>query len=506
MPLSLSLRNMNAIIIGSGFGGLGAAGLLAKKGYEVHVFEKNEQPGGRASVLHKDGFTFDMGPSWYLMPDIFEDFYRLLGERVEDHLTLHRLDPSYRVFFPNREPLDLSSDIEKTAVLFERLEPGAGERFRAYLTKSEKQYHIAVNKFLYKNYDTVFDFFTKETMTEGRKLKVFSNMQRYVERHFKHDILQKILQYTLVFLGGSPYNTPALYNIMSHIDFNMGVFYPEGGIARVVESLVQIAEKNGAQFHYNAPVRSILVEDRNAVGVKLENGETHRADIVISNAEVAYTEQHLLDPSQRMYSDRYWKNRTLAPSAFLLYLGVKGELPNTLHHNLYFCKDWQKNFREIFDDPRWPEDPSIYISVTSKTDPNVAPEGHENLVILVPISPKLDDHEEARKQFRDQIIQKVSSILKVPDLKCRIISETMFVTKDFELRYNAQGGSALGLAHTLFQTAIFRPNNINKKVKNLFYVGSSTNPGIGMPICLISAELLIKRLTHDRSFEKLPSL
>lgn len=489
-----------AIVIGSGFGGLGTACLLAKCGYEVVVLEKNEQPGGRASVFKENGYTFDMGPSWYLMPDIFEHFFHLMGERVEDYLDLQKLQPSYRIFFKDEGRVeDIYSDLEKDLPTLERLEPGCSEQVRKYLQRSGHQYEIAKKHFLFKNYDSILGFLNWKTMIEGSRLSVFTKMDRYVKRFFKSEALQKIMQYTLVFLGSSPYNTPALYNIMSHIDFSMGVFYPQGGIYKVVEALVAMAEKHGARIETRKEVKSILVRDGVAYGVALADGGTMEADLVISNADIAFTDMVLTPQSSRLHSKEYWESRTLAPSAFIMYLGVDGRIPELSHHNLLFSKNWEKNFAEIFDWPQWPSDPSLYVCAPSVTDSSVAPVGKENLFVLVPVASGLEYTQEELERYGENILSTMELEMRIPNLRKRVEYKKFFSVKDFAVRYNSLGGTALGLAHTMGQTAIFRPNNINPKVKNLLYVGAGTNPGIGMPICLVSAELAYKRIVGDTS-------
>lgn len=494
------MKKKTAVIIGSGFGGLGSACLLAKAGWDVTVLEKNEQVGGRASQFKTKGFTFDMGPSWYLMPDIFEHFFELLGEDVNDHLRLEKLAPSYRVWYKDTFlKADIYSDLEKDRATIEQLETGASRQLEAYLNQAGYQYGIAKDRFMYKNYDSIRDFFTAEMALEGRKLKVLSSMDRYVKKYFKTDAMQKLMQYPLVFLGSSPYNTPALYNIMSHIDFNMGVYYPKGGIYEIVKALKNIAKKHGVKIKVNSPVAKIIVEDGRAAGVELENGKVIRADAVISNADIHHTENALLKPEQRMFSQKSWKKRTLAPSAFIMYLGVKGKVPELTHHNLLFSKDWKTNFKEIFDRPRWPKDPSLYVCKPSETDASVAPKDHENLFVLVPIASNLKYDDKLLEDYGDKILATIEKDMHAKSLQSRIVYKKFFCVDDFASRYNSYGGSALGLAHTLRQTAIFRPNNISKKVKDLYYVGAGTNPGIGMPITLISAELMYKRLTGDTS-------
>ncbi len=498
---------MRISIIGSGLGGMATACLLAASGNKVTVFEKNEQLGGRASVLKLDGFTFDMGPSWYLMPEFFEHFFALLGERSETYYQLQRLEPSYRIFFSGQsKPIDFYGDLERDLVTLEKLEPACSEKLRKYLETAKTQYEISTDRFIYKNYDSLRDFFTKEILQDGLKLHVFESMEKYIQKQFKSPEVQKILQYTLVFLGSSPARTPALYSLMSHIDFHQGVFYPAGGIGQVAKALETIAKKHGVTFRVNASVKRILLQGTKACGVELASGETYVSDAVISNADIAFTEEQLLPSSARDHSTAYWKKRTLAPSALILYLGIDKKLPNLKHHNLLFCKDWKRTFDQIFEHPAWPDDPSLYICAPSVTDPSVAPADKENLFVLVPIAAGLADTPELRKTYTDKILALIEKELDLPDLRSHICVQKTFCVNDFIERYHSLGGSALGLAHTLWQTATFRPNNVSKKVQGLYYVGANTNPGIGMPMVLASAELLYKRLYDLKQAQPLTKL
>ncbi len=547
------MRNVKtAIVIGSGFGGLGAACLLGKAGYKVTVIEKNEQVGGRASLLivsqdkngnwveslkagsgdHMQGaakkhsgavqastasehrssnaaddanacFKFDMGPSWYLMPDVFEHFFNLLGEDIHKHVDLVRLKPSYRIFYKDLgQQVDIYSDLKKDLPTIEKIEKGAADSLKKYLQTAEAQYAIAKDRFMYKNYNNLGDFLAKEMVTEGRKLQVLKNMDTYVRSYFKTEQIQKIMQYPLVFLGSSPFNTPALYSIMSHIDFNMGVFYPRGGMYELTKALERVAKSFGVEFILNSPVDKIVVENGKSVGVVCGGKETH-ADIIVSGADIHHTEQALLEPKYRTKTTKYWDKRTLAPSALLMYIGIKGQVSGLTHHNLLFSRDWKQNFDEIFKTPRpqagWPSDPSMYICAPSKTDPTVAPRGHENLFVLVPIAAGIEYTEQQLETFADSVLETMERHMDLKNLKKKIVYRKLFCVKDFKQRYNSLGGSALGLAHTLKQTAVFRPNNISKKVKNLYFVGAGTNPGIGLPVTLISAELMYKRLIGDKT-------
>lgn len=499
--------NKKVIVVGSGIGGLGAAGLFAKKGYDVTVLEKNANSGGRANVFEHDGFRFDMGPSWYLAPDLFEHYFKLVGETVSDHLELQTLEPSYRIFFSrDNENVDIHSKIEQDAATFDSIEKGAGEKLKQYLKQSEYQYGIATQHFMYKNYDTIFDFFNKRVMTEGQKLSVFSKMHNFVSKFFKTKKLQQIMEYTMVFLGTSPYEAPALYNLMSHMDFNQGVLYPKGGFYELINSLVSIVEKNNGEVKVNSEVSEIVVENGVTKGVRLANGKNLDADIVISNADIWFTETKLLERKWRSKSDRYWDKRVMAPSAFIMYLGVSEKLPELVHHNLYFSEDWRKNFQEIYDDPRLPDDPSLYVCAPSITDKGVAPEGKENLFVLVPIASGLLIGEDEKERYSEKVLDLMEREMDIPSLREKIEYKRIYTVDDFATDYNSFRGSALGLAHTLWQTAIFRPKNYSKKVKNLYYVGAGTNPGIGTQICLISAELVYKRVHGIKSAEPLKSL
>jgi len=497
----------HAVVIGSGIGGLGITCLLARKGYRVTVLEKNARLGGRANLFEADGFRFDMGPSWYQMPDVWEHFFSLLGEKVEDHLSLVRLDPSYRIYFRGSgDVADLHSDMSRDRATFERLEPGSSDRLKEYLEIAAYQYETAKRYFMHRNYDSPLDFFNRRTLLEGQRLHVFEPMHDYVARYVKDPRVQQIIEYFAVFLGSSPFKTPALYSIMSHIDFTYGVSYPQGGIYEIVKTLVGIAEKHGATFRADAAVARILTERGTAVGVRLESGEEVRADLVVSNADIHHTETCLLGPSERAYSPRYWKTRTLAPSAFIMYLGVKGSLPALLHHTLVFPDDWPGEFAKVFERPAWSDTPSYYVCNPSKTDPSVAPEGHENVFVLVPIAPSLEYDDAFEQSYGDRVLALMAKDFGVPDLKERVVFRRHYGIKDFAADYHSFGGSALGLAHTLMQSALFRPSNVSKKVRNLYYVGAGTNPGIGMPTCLISSQTAYKRIEGIRSPEPLASL
>ena len=500
--------NKKVVIIGAGIGGLSAGALLAKRGYEVTILEKNNTVGGRANIFTEQGFTFDMGPSWYLMPDVFEHFYDLVGEDINEHLNLVRLSPSYRVFFPGDEQypvLDIYSDLSKDLTTLEQLEPGVTPKIKKYLERSGKQYEIAKRSFMYRNYNSVLDFLSWDIIKEGRYMNPLQTMERYLNKWFKDERLKKILEYTLVFLGSAPSKTPALYNIMNFIDFEMGVYYTKGGIYNIINSLVSINEKHGVEIKTNTPVEQIVVENKVATGVKTTTGEIIEADYVISNADLWFTETKLLEEKYQTFPQKFWNRTVMGPSAFIMYLGLSSELPNLTHHNLRFGQDWKKNFSEIFDTQELPSDPSYYVCKPTHTDDNIAPEGQDILFTLVPIPAGLELTEGDKDRYRDKVIDMMKKDLDIPNLEDLIVYERSYWGDDFGRDYNAYQGTALGMAHTLKQT-LLRPGNKSKKVKNLFYTGAGTNPGIGMPICLISGELAYKRIegiTHPHPLTNL---
>lgn len=503
------MKKEHIVIIGAGIGGLGTACLLAKQGYQVTLLEKNRTTGGRARLLKEKGFVFDMGPSWYLMPDVFEHFFALLGEKVEDHLKLIKLSPSYRVFFPGDETfpiLDLYSDLSKDLQTFEKLEKGSSEKIKKYLERSGKQYDLAKRQFMYRNYDSIFDFLQKDFLKEGLQMNPFQTMESYLNKWFQDDRLKKILEYTLVFLGSAPDKTPALYNIMNFIDFDMGVYYPEGGIYKIIEALENIAQKHGVHIRVDSAVSEIDIKDKKAKGVFLSTGEYIAADYVVSNADMHFTETKLIkDKTHRTFPQKYWDKAVMGPSAFILYLGLNSEVETLTHHNLRFSVHWKENFKDVFDNPKFPDDPSYYVCCPTKTDKTIAPEGKDLLFVLVPVAAGLEFSEIQKKEYRDRIISMMKKDLNIPNLEDLIEYESLYAHQDFEKDYNAFQGTALGLAHTLKQT-LLRPGNKSKKVENLLYVGAGTNPGIGMPICLISSELAYKRIRgikHPRPLKDL---
>ncbi|EMA51964.1 phytoene desaturase family protein [Halococcus thailandensis] len=490
-----SLAGRSVAVVGGGFGGLSAACYLAAAGADVTVLEKNGQVGGRASQFEQDGFRFDMGPSWYLMPDVFERFFDHFDADREDYYGLERLDPHYRVFFKDGDRVDLTPDRDQVRAVFESYEEGAAAAFDDYLAQSESTYEAAMERFVYTDRPRLRDWVDTDVFRSAPVgLNLLRSMENHVSNYFEHPKLQQIMQYTLVFLGGSPKNTPALYTMMSHVDFNLGVYYPEGGFGGVVSGIAELARERGVTIETDAEVGEIT-RRRDGFSLDTAAGE-HTPDIVVSDADYAHTEQELLPEHERQYTEEYWDERTLAPSAFLLYLGVEGDVDPLAHHTLVLPTDWDGHFAQIFDEPAWPDDPAYYLCVPSQTDDTVAPEGHSNLFALVPIAPGLDDTPEIRERYRDSILDDIAANTGV-DLADRIVLERTFSIDDFAERYNSLQGTALGLAHTLRQTALFRPPHRSEAVPDLYFTGSYTTPGIGVPMCLISGEHAASAVVED---------
>ena len=492
--MSDDLDGQSIGIVGAGVGGLSAAAHLGESGADVTVYEQRDTVGGVAGRIESDGFRFDTGPSWYLMPEIFERFFDTFGHEPSEFYDLERLDPNYRVFWTDGDRADVPADPAKAATLFESYESGAGERFKAYLAQSERAYNIGLQRFVVPGRSRIRDYISLDAMRSADGLRLLGTMNDHVAGYVEHPKLQQLLQYTLVFLGGSPYNTPALYTLMSHVDFNLGVYYPQGGIYEVVEAMETVAREQGVEFQTGTPVTGLRPA---GTGMTVEtDGSTAVHDRVVCNAPPAHAEQELLPEGAVDRDAGYWTDRTLAPSAFMLYLGVEGELGELEHHTLVLPPDWGDHFAAIFDDPAWPDDPAYYVNVPSRTDPSVAPEGCETVVVLVPIAPGLADDDRRRAQFRDQVLDALAEHTGA-DLRGRIQVEHSACVSDYAREFNKQQGTALGLAHTLFQTGPLRPGNRVPGVDRLYYVGGDANPGIGVPMCLLGGEHVTDAIRED---------
>jgi phytoene desaturase len=496
-----------AVVIGSGFGGLSAAAHLARRGFAVTVLEKNGWVGGRARELERDGFRFDMGPSWYWMPDEHDRWFRQFGVDRRDYYAIHRVDPSYRCYFGDVAPgeyrnvVDLPADREAAKAVFERYERGAGDTLEKYLDDCARKYEFAMNSFIYKNYYSIFDFVNRAVLTHLPMLNILQSYGGRVARRFRHPYLRRMLEFPVVFLGSDPKRTPAMYTLMNHIDFNLGTWYPDGGFGAVVRAMQRVAEAQGAVFHFNQEAVRIELDDarrvravvtRDAAGAE----QRHEADVVIANADYHHVERDLLPEEARSISQRRWRRAALAPAVLNFYLGFDRPLDEFKHHTFFFDSDWDEHFDAVYRNPRWIDDPLFYLHVPSRTDPSCAPPGQEAAFVLIPIAPGLPDSSERRQVYLDRALTRMEERTGKPLRRHLVFTESMSVS-DFSADYNAFRGNAFGLGQTLFQTAWFRHANRSKKVPNLYFAGQYTVPGTGTTMSMISGEVATERILHD---------
>jgi len=475
----------NIAIIGSGFSSLAAASYLAKDGYNVTVFEKNAAIGGRARTLSRDGFTFDMGPTWYWMPDVFERFFADFGKRPSDYYELVKLDPAYSVYFGDDDFITIEDSLEKISAAFEKEEPGSAKKLQKFIDQALDNYNIAIKDLVYRPGLSPLELVTPTTMKKIGQF--FSTISKEVRKEFNNPRLISILEFPVLFLGAKPSNTPAFYSFMNYADFGLGTFHPKNGMFRVIDGMRSLAEELGVSIKTNQNVSEIIVEKKKATSI-IVNNEIVNIDVLLSGADYHHTET-LLDPVHRQYSERYWKQRTLAPSALLFYVGFSKKLKNVTHHTLFFDVDFEQHSKEIYDEPQWPENPLFYASFPSITDVNSAPEGNEAGIFLIPLAPGLTDTPEIRNTYFDKIVERFEKRTG-QDVKKYIIFKESFCINDFISEYNSFKGNAYGLANTLRQTAFLRPRLKSKKVKNLFFTGQLTVPGPGVPPALISGKLV----------------
>ncbi len=483
------------IVIGSGFAGLSAASFMAQAGWDVTLLEKHLQPGGRAQKFSAEGFTFDMGPSWYWMPDVFERYFGCFGKKVSDYYSLTRLDPSYTVYYPDAR-MDIPADYGTLKTLFESIEKGSGEKLDKFLAEAAYKYEVGVKKLVFKPSLSVTEFLDIDLAKGILKLDVFTDMKKHISKYFTHPHIVELMEFPVLFLGALPQHIPALYSLMNYADIKLGTWYPEGGLNTVASSMHKLAEELGVKCIFGQNVKSINVENGKAVSVTTAK-DTFFADAVISAADYHFTEAALLPEKSRTYSDAYWEKRVMAPSSLLYYVGLNKKLKNVSHHSLFFDVDFNKHGKEIYATPMWPTEPLFYVCASSVTDETVAPHGGENLFFLIPVAAGLQgDDENLRNKYFEKIVKRFEKITgeRVND---NIVYKRSYSVADFVTDHNAFKGNAYGLANTLMQTAILKPSLKSKKVSNLFYAGQLTVPGPGVPPSLISGEVAAKQVVKQ---------
>lgn len=494
---------MKIAIIGAGFSGLSAAAYLAKAGHEVHVFEKHHQPGGRArQFTTEEGFVFDMGPSWYWMPDIIENFFGDFGRSTSDFFELIPLDPQFEMVFSDGITA-IPADDEEMKKLFEEMEPGAGEKLDAFMKAAQFKYEEGMGKFVTLPCHSWLEFATPQIAQNALKLDLLTNFRSYVKKYFKHPKLRALMEFPVIFLGASPEKIPALYSLMNYGGYALGTHYPQGGFYKLVEAMESVAAEAGAQFHYNACAEKIKSEEKRVKSITV-NGEELEFDAVIGASDYHHTESLLEDTHAKNYPESYWKKKTFAPSSLIYYLGFNEKIPNLKHHTLFFEHDLDVHIDAIYKDKKWPEEPLFYACCPSKTDPSTAPGEKENLFLLMPLATGIEDHESYREEYLSRMLRRVEKLTGVKDLHTKIEYKRSYCVSDFIQDYNAYGGNAYGLANTLSQTAVLKPKLRNKKLKNLFYAGQLTVPGPGVPPAIISGKIVATEVNklQKKQYEK----
>ena len=482
------------IVIGGGIAGLSSASFLAKSGFDVTLLEKNEHLGGRARKFSDSGFTFDMGPSWYWMPDVFEKFYNEFGHTSSDFYNLKRLDPSYKVFWEDNSSDDIPASIDEIYELFEKHEPGSSNKLKEFLKDAEYKYNVGMNEFVYKPSLSLSEFIDFRIVKSAFKLHLFKPFSVYARKYFKNPKLLSLIEFPTLFLGAMPNRTPALYSLMNYADICLGTWYPEGGMHKIIEAFEKIAIEQGVKIEKNNNVERFNFTNKTIDSVQTKHN-VYKSDIVVSSADYNHTDQDLLETNSN-YNSSYWDKREMAPSSLLFYVGVNKKLKNIRHHNLFFDESFETHAKEIYLDPKWPIAPLFYVCAPSITDQTVAPENNENLFFLIPIAPDLQDNEELREKYFNMIIERFEKRTG-NEIKSNIVYKRSYCISDFKSDYNAFKGNAYGLANTLKQTAIFKPSLKNKKLNNMYYTGQLTVPGPGVPPSIISGEVVANQIIKD---------
>ena len=462
---------------------------MAKSGWKVDVIEKHDIPGGRARRLERDGFTFDIGPSWYWMPDVFERYFAAFGKKPSDYYDLIRLDPSYRIFWSDG-PMDIPASYKELSALLESLEPGAASKLDKFMEEAEYKYNVGINKLVFKPGQSLTELIDLDLIRGLFRLDVFNSIKSHVGKYFTHPKIRQLMEFPVIFLGARPADTPALYSLMNYADIKLGTWYPQGGMYSIVEGMHELATELGVTFHFNKNVSEIVVEDGLAKKVVTDKGESFEADVVIGGADYHFIETKLLPQAYRSYSERYWEKRVMAPGSLLYFVGLNTRLPKVPHHSLFFDVPFDAHAKDIYITKQWPEKPLFYLSASSVTDPSAAPEGCENLVFLIPLAAGLEgDSEEMREKYFDMMAVRLIEHTGM-DIRKHVRYKKSYAHSDFINDYNAFKGNAYGLANTLLQTAHLKPSCRSGKIKNLFYTGQLTVPGPGVPPSLISGEVV----------------
>lgn len=489
------MSKKKAIVIGGGFSGLSAAAYLAKNGFDVTLLEKNASIGGRARKLEIEGFTFDMGPSWYWMPEVFENFFKDFNSTVKEHYDLVRLNPGYAIFYDENNILRIPANLNELYALFERYQKGSSTALKQFLEEAEYKYHVSMTDFVHKPSLSVLEFMDFRILNAALRMDLFKSISKYIKKHFSDPYLIQLLEFPVLFLGAKPNETPALYSMMNYADLVLGTWYPMGGMFRIIEAMADVATKQGVKILTGQNIEEIVVENNKAVGV-ICNAQKINADVIVSSADYHHTEQKLLKKEYRNYSEDYWRSRKMAPSCLMYYVGINKKLNGLEHHNLFFDEPFDLHAEDIYDRPQWPSRPLFYSTCASKTDRSVAPEGKENLVLLIPIAVDIEDSEAIREKYFNIMMGRLEK-LTGQNIKEHVLFKKSYAINDFKNDYNSFGGNAYGLANTLKQTAIFKPSIKNKKVYNLFYTGQLTVPGPGVPPSIISGQLVAKQILKE---------
>lgn len=490
------MSQKKVVVIGSGFAGLSAATHLAENSCLVTLVEKNESLGGRARKFVHQGFVFDMGPSWYWMPDVFDRYFAHFGKKTSDYYNLIRLDPSYAVVYGENDILNIPANLDEFKAMFEGLEPGAGKRLEDFLAQAKYKYEVGIHDLVTKPSRSIFEFTSPGLLLDMMRMDIFQSMSKHVRKYFSHEKIIRLMEFPVLFLGETADNIPALYSLMNYADIALGTWYPMGGMHEIIKGMVSLAEEKGVKFRLDAEVEEIEIENGIAKRVRLKSGEKIEADVVVAGADYHHVDKHLINPKYSNYTEEYWNKRVMAPSSLLFYIGVSKRLNNLKHHNLFFDEPLGPHADAIYKNPRWPEKPLFYASVPSITDQSVAPEGMENLFLLVPLAPDLEDSEETREKYYGIIMDRLEKI-SGQEIRSHVVYKRSYAHSDFKADYHAFKGNAYGLANTLLQTAILKPSLKNKKVKNLYYTGQLTVPGPGVPPSLISGHVVAKEVLKE---------